>query len=311
MCIAIVNKNSMLPASVFQHSFENNPDGCGMAYIDGKKMVVEKELSSWQSMYQKYVEARQSTSKPILLHFRIGTSGIKDERNIHPFLINNNLSLIHNGMISYNSIDEDFSDTWHFTELLKSLKNPNNLLNSNSLEFQMLSAFTKGSKIALLHTNGNFSILNEDAGKWVDDTWYSNETYKECSYFNVGGKQVSKKSYFDDEPYNYKKTSFYSLGFVLADLETWKTELLDEDDIEWYIPDSVKLFNFLSYPDKMMLLLSLGNIIYTVIDCESAEDALTHLKAITGLYSMEDLYIHLSEWYIELATKSGSIYEAD
>jgi hypothetical protein len=156
MCIAILNKTSLLPIETIKHSFNNNPDGAGLCAIIGGKIVIHKELNSknYKSFYAKYVELRTKTQLPVLLHFRIGTSGIKDERNIHPFLINSKLALIHNGMISYNVINKDFSDTWHFTQLLKSLKNPARLLNSKSLEYQMLSAFTKGSKIALLHVSG-------------------------------------------------------------------------------------------------------------------------------------------------------------
>jgi predicted glutamine amidotransferase len=216
MCIAILNKTSLLPIETIKHSFNNNPDGAGLCAIIGGKIVIHKELNSknYKSFYAKYVELRTKTQLPVLLHFRIGTSGIKDERNIHPFLINSKLALIHNGMISYNVINKDFSDTWHFTQLLKSLKNPARLLNSKSLEYQMLSAFTKGSKIALLHVSGEFSILNETAGKWHDDTWYSNETYKACDYRNIGGRVVYNSRNNSRDIWGYDDSGYYGYGYT-------------------------------------------------------------------------------------------------
>lgn len=285
MCIAIVNKYSVLPLETFKNSFENNPDGAGIAYVGNKGIEVIKEMADYKKLYDKYVEIRQETDMPILIHFRIGTSGIKDERNVHPFLVSNSLALIHNGMIDYNIVNKDYSDTWHFTELIKSLKNADRVLNSDSIEFQMLSAFTRGSKVAFLHDSGQFSIINESAGHWAGDTWYSNKTYMECDYFNVGGKKVYKYDGLFDESENE-----FSV-FNKHDLDDWHLNVLSEYELEAYMPYDEATFNTLDYSNKTMYLLSLHTVLYNNIDTsKTATMAIEDVRAHIGKRSYKDMF---------------------
>lgn len=287
MCIAIVNKSEFLAESVFENSFENNPDGCGMAYVmDGKVRIIHN-LHSWKSLYDEYALIRPKTKYPIMIHFRIGTSGIKDERNIHPFMINSDMALIHNGMISYNSIYEDKSDTWHFVEFLKSLKSPKNLLNPDSIEFNSISALTSGSKLCILHNSGRFSILNESAGTWDGDSWYSNNTYKYGLY--------NPKDWNSGWNYNYDD-DLDTIGFVFDDLKEWhKNVILDSDVYDLCI--SLKSFKKLTYAQKSMYVLSIGNSIYDMDYKVTAYKAVSALQALNGVKNMEELFPLLVDNY--------------
>jgi hypothetical protein len=291
MCIAILNKNSVLPIETIKNSFENNPDGAGLCAIIDGKLTYHKELNpkNYKGFYKIYAYYRSLTDLPMLLHFRIGTSGIKDERNIHPFPINRNMALIHNGMLSYNVINKDFSDTWHFTQLLKSLKSPARLLNKNSIEYQMFSAFSKGSKIALLHTSGEFSIMNENSGKWDADNWYSNETYRACDYRNVGGKIVwnnsLNRSYNSLAGYGYDDYGYYGYGYSkslnplpieIKPLNCYGLNPLDKKD-----------FDALNLTERQKLVISIWKDFSNVA---SAKSYTTVIADVCKYYTCESLY---------------------
>lgn len=291
MCIAIVNKHSLLTEDIFKNSFDNNPDGAGMAFINKGKISVIKEMKSYLNLYNKYVKVRQNNELPILIHFRIGTSGIKDKRNVHPFMINKDMCLIHNGMIDYQIINKDYSDTWHFTQLLKSLKSPERLLNTSSIENAMFEAFTTGSKVAFLHSSGQFSILNEESGMWVGDTWFSNDTYKECDYYNYGGKVIYKSLY------DYEEKEYSSL-WKYEDLLKWKDNLIDAYSLFELLPESSIDFDSNNYVTKVMYILSLSYCIYGDFFEGKSYQAIEEVRKLTGATTFIEMYDHLYELFV-------------
>lgn len=290
MCIAILNKSSMLEESVFENSFDNNPDGCGMAYVIHGKVHVIHNLTSWKTLYEEYQQVRPLTKHPIMIHFRIGTSGAKDERNLHPFMVTKDLALIHNGMVSYSPIDKERSDTWHFVEFLKTLKNPHNLLYSQSVESQMIGAVTTGSKLCFLHKDGSYNIINEKAGSWMDDTWYSNKTYEACTY-----------SRFYDTGWDYRsawktKDTALDLGYTFEDLKDWPSQIASEDNIYDVLMDS-KDFSKMAYCDKVIATLSIANAIYDIDTSIPAHKAITSLQTLNNVSTMDALYSELIKDY--------------
>jgi predicted glutamine amidotransferase len=287
MCIAIVNKSSMLEESIFENSFENNPDGCGMAYVMKGKIKMIHNMTSWKSLYEHYQLIRPVTKHPILIHFRIGTSGIKDERNLHPFMVTDDMALIHNGIVPYSVIEKDKSDTWHFVQFLKSLKNPHSLLNKNSTEFNMVSAITIGSKICLLHKDGSFNIINEPAGTWNDDTWFSNRTYESCSYTRFD---------WDWKPSWKGNSEPIDLGYTFKDLSDWPAKIDDIDDIyDNYMDESD--FKKMTYANKVMAVLTIGNALYDIDATINAHKAVLSLQVLNSVTTIDDLYSELIKDY--------------
>ena len=206
MCIAILNKSTLLEKEVFINSFENNPDGIGIAYSDGKQIQTVKRMDKPEELYNFYCKVRAKIDTPIMIHARIGTSGGKTLKNVHPFKVNKDLALMHNGVISYPLIHKDESDTLHFVRFVQALKDPETVLNEASLEYGFLEDLIGfGSKFIFLHTDGRYSIINESKGHWDDDndTWYSNDAYKECNYVWYGNHKVYKGSYYADSDYQF------------------------------------------------------------------------------------------------------------
>ena len=182
MCIAVVNKTSLISLETFKTMFENNPDGIGFSYADGKKVHIFKTLKDVDSLYKSYETERLRNKSTFLIHSRIKTHGATDLSNCHPFFITDKMSLIHNGMVDAPLILKGKSDTFHLVEFLKSLKTPENLFNPISIEAAWLSTLSEGSKVCILHADGRYAIFGESLGHWAGDNWFSNKSYEESTF---------------------------------------------------------------------------------------------------------------------------------
>lgn len=196
MCIAILNKKeATLKRELLKNCWDNNGDGAGLLYIDNKKqMKTFKELKSFEVFYQEYSRVKKSYGKRnIVIHFRISTHGKIDETNCHPFLVNDNLGFVHNGMIYDVPTSKDYSDTYMFNETI--LKNFTEAFEYNEIILDMLESFIGGSKLVFLNTNNDYAIVNEKAGHWANGCWFSNGSYKHVSnYIDYGGTKVYRGS---------------------------------------------------------------------------------------------------------------------
>ncbi len=123
MCIAILNtkKAGRLPSEQIKNSCDNNDMGSGLLWNENGKLSVFKTYK-YDEYISKYNELRDDKKiGNIVLHFRIATSGVFGEHNLHPFLLNEDLGFVHNGVISGLG-NKDFSDTYEFNDMLKKFK---------------------------------------------------------------------------------------------------------------------------------------------------------------------------------------------
>lgn len=241
MCIAILNtkKAGRLPKKQIQNSWDNNDMGAGLLWNKAGKLSVFKTYD-YEDYIEKYNELRDDKSiGNIVLHFRIATSGYNGEHNLHPFLTNDGLGFVHNGVIKGLG-NKSFSDTYEFNDMLK--KFSHNFLTCDMTKY-FISEYIGYSKLVFLDNKDKYTIINEELGKWTSGNWYSNDSYKEYKpYVYYGNQKVAKgtdvtaKYSFDDgiddiwdnlgnAPSNTKDT--------FADEE----ELYDEWDIYEYLCD--------------------------------------------------------------------------
>lgn len=194
MCIAIMNpSNVTLKKEILQNCWENNTHGAGMLYIESGKLKTFKEMNNFDTFYEKYLSIKKnkkSKKNKVVLHFRISTHGKINEENCHPFLVNESLGFVHNGIIYDVQTTENHSDTFMFNETyLQSF--PSNFLESWQM-CDMIEKFIGNSKLVFLDNENNDTILNEDMGVWDMGCWFSNTTYKSSKWMDVGGQRVLK-----------------------------------------------------------------------------------------------------------------------
>ena len=69
----------------------------GLCMLKINNYIVKKGYFTFKEFYKEY---KPHGDKQVLIHFRIKTHGPIDKNNCHPFLVNNSLGFIHNGIIT-------------------------------------------------------------------------------------------------------------------------------------------------------------------------------------------------------------------
>lgn len=177
MCLIIFSpdfQKSRIDPEDLQRAFKVNDDGAGMAYIKNGNLITDKPYFKWKHFKKAYDRATENLKGPLLVHFRLSTSGVLNRENAHPFTIQRNkLVMAHNGIFSELSYDKSkISDTVRFVNIIKKLdwKYPYNADQQKLLEI----ACGGYNKLVFLDNNSDYVIINEDAGVWKGNCWYSN-----------------------------------------------------------------------------------------------------------------------------------------
>ena len=186
MCIAILNTKGKLSKETIKNSFDNNEMGAGLLWNANGELKTFKTYK-FNALLQKYNELRNNANTgKIVLHFRIATSGVNGKENLHPFVTNDNLGFVHNGVIS-NLGNVKHSDTYQFNDILKGFKHE--FLNCATSRLFIQNFIGKGSKLVFLDNKGTHTIINETAGHWDKgkQNWFSNDSYKTVNNYKWYG----------------------------------------------------------------------------------------------------------------------------
>ena len=200
MCIiAIQPKGIVIDEYTLRNCWENNNDGAGIMYSINGEVHVHKELNSFKKFmkFKKYVD---SLNVNCVIHFRISTSGKIDKNNIHPFKVNDDLFFCHNGILDIDvPIDSLINDTQIYNNgILKNL--PIGFEQNEGIRNLIQYSIGSKNKFVFLNSEGEFFILNENAGCWDEGAWYSNNTYQysySSNYYTPKSKGFKKL--YDDE----------------------------------------------------------------------------------------------------------------
>lgn len=179
MCVAIVAPMGHRVQNLKLYAgWTRNKDGAGFAYVDNGKVVISKGYMTYNAFEKAYsaAYAQFGETSAFLVHMRIRSAGDLNAANTHPFPVAGG-ALIHNGTLFQPTGDkigpsnDRWSDTRGFaSELHDKLTLENARLAKESLE-KLIGNY---NKIAMLYDSGDYVILNETGGEWVEDIWYSN-----------------------------------------------------------------------------------------------------------------------------------------
>lgn len=157
---------------------ENNSHGCGLARLDGDRIVVKKGMWTPEKFADIYEEERAKGGK-MIIHARIATQGTKTEDNCHPFWISNkdqgdplDVVLFHNGHISdAPDWDKQMSDTANFAVLLSGLlKGQPSLIDSPIFDHVIETYIGRSNKVVLFDSRGTVRIFNRSQGYMLGKT---------------------------------------------------------------------------------------------------------------------------------------------
>jgi len=176
MCLAIAHPCGVtVPADHFREAFSSNSDGAGFAYWDGSSVVIKKGFFKVKKLIKAYM--KEAAGKPCLVHFRWATHGNINVNNCHPFRLSSGAAAIHNGVLDYTSTVEK-SDTSHFCDEILSPLLAVLPADSPAVRHLVEETIGSGNKIAVLSNGGEIVIYNEKRGHWLNEAWYSNDSYK-------------------------------------------------------------------------------------------------------------------------------------
>ena len=218
MCIIAIKPphHKMIDESIIETMFQNNPDGSGYMYSYNNKVHIEKGFMTLKELLNSLDSLKKKVNIeeiPLILHFRISTSGKTDGATCHPFPITSdlnalrkthvitNLGMAHNGVIyDFEEKKSIYSDTQLFVNKCVSYLydiNPK-FLHDDRTE-KMLEPIINGSRLAFLDRHGNIYRY----GDWCenDGIFYSNEGYIPWTsrYYHYDSNYYDNYYYGDDE----------------------------------------------------------------------------------------------------------------
>jgi len=236
MClIAIGNpgtdKYSEFFMAALKAGFESNSHGAGFAYtrVDDvifKTVHLNKGFMTWSSFERAYLGANLNPADTVMVHFRIGTSGLRNGANTHPFNLTEttcsidlqgpvgltNAVLMHNGVLSQFVAETSVhSDTYNFCRDFMGKKNIVDLLKKLSEEefMAMFQKYISHNKLSILFPDGTLKLINSSG--FHDCQGYSFSNYS----YNRGNRipayvppEVDTYSAYEEGKYweNYPKT---------------------------------------------------------------------------------------------------------
>lgn len=174
MCVIVaIPPKAYLTKEIARRNWQINDDGGGFAYIKDGEFVIEKYME-WTPFWSAFERARSDNrDTAFIVHMRIATHGSVCLDNVHPFLSPDGSHVIaHNGVIKHVPDDPTRSDTRVFVEDVIPELGPK--WYTKPFLASMVEDWIGWSKLTILDEEGLW-VLNEDAGAWHEDMWFSNE----------------------------------------------------------------------------------------------------------------------------------------
>jgi predicted glutamine amidotransferase len=219
-------------AKFIASGMRSNSEGSGFMYRKhgDSKIHVHKGFFSIQQLTDAIKELSLKVDDELVIHHRIGTSGLVSKENCHPFIIapehsqivNTNCvtehpALVHNGIFrglsSFMDKNPDFSDTYAFTRYI-AFQNIGTLKYTPEAFTGKFNTMLSWSKICVLYPDKTMQFLGEG---WITDQFgykHSNQGYANYHHVDVGG--VTKSSSCSSLPVK-KKDPMNSLVNIIND----------------------------------------------------------------------------------------------
>jgi hypothetical protein len=185
MCITLIKKASGAPISkdILYRCFDRNPHGAGLAFASNNKITLVKGFFRPEDLWDYYKKMPQDVVT--LMHFRFASTGTIDPKNCHPWRIDKEHVMVHNGTVwDFWSEKSEISDTGRFVHmLLQPLFKKDKFFWRRKVGQYLLNKVLWPGKMIILRNNGDYVIFNEQAGEWHEGSWFSNDGYKDESVY--------------------------------------------------------------------------------------------------------------------------------
>jgi len=178
MCLIIDQpRGHILTPYDVREIYRRNKDGFGVMWAEGGKVHTRRYLPRNEeqavALYQRHA------GRECVLHWRMATHGKVTLENVHPFMVSDDIAMVHNGVLwGYGSKDE--SDTREFvrTELAPLLAGNETWLQEPDL-IEWIESAIVGSAMVFVRSDGRVERMG-NAGLEHNGAWYSNTYAWDC-----------------------------------------------------------------------------------------------------------------------------------
>ena len=179
MCIILTCDANRRPTEdVLRTCWTANPDGAGFAYATGEAVEISKGYMTYEDFHTALVTV--SEGAPLIIHFRIGTSGGYGPEVTHPYPITRDLcalhaldvtcpvAIAHNGILPYDSDDaRGISDTVAYVQRVVSRLSRQRVVRehgglcASKKARRALRRTSQGSRLALIDAAGHILRIGD------------------------------------------------------------------------------------------------------------------------------------------------------
>lgn len=192
MCVIIYKpKDKIVTPDILKACDSANSDGIGFMYSYKGHLKVKRNygFSDFMCQYEEALEGEAKNS-PIVLHFRLGTSGERGITNVHPFRVNSNYGFCHNGMFSGLGTDVKWCDTALFAKKYLD-KLPLDFAKNESILNLVTEAVGYTNKVVLMDNNGAVYMIGGKNWYKEDGLIFSNNYWKRWMFKDTWGYCMS------------------------------------------------------------------------------------------------------------------------
>lgn len=193
MCIILSCRPGARPTDeVVEECWLNNPDGAGIMYPEGGMVVGHKGLMTLGALREAMSSVPEDA--PLVVHFRIGTSGGLTPEVTHPYPVSRELSALHatdweaplgiahNGVLLDMPTDEanGMSDTVAYVRDVVwplSRRKHGNLTHSSKAK-AVLKRTSEGSRLAVMGSDGSVTLTGAGWNSVAKGIQASNGTWR-------------------------------------------------------------------------------------------------------------------------------------
>lgn len=180
---------------------DRNPDGFGWALVAGDTILTGHHMLDDKAVEEFCTARAEHPDGPALFHSRIGTAGLNNRDNTHPFFLrgdpDSGMVLAHNGILpaffqpSKGDLRSDtriFAEDFLRAELDWGAKRHRvaGALDAPAFRRYLRKTILATDKMAFLTIDPRYRkrlyILNADLGSWDKGVWWSNSSYKPFRY---------------------------------------------------------------------------------------------------------------------------------
>ena len=152
MCVIIYKpKGVILEPELLVNAWNENPDGAGFSYwCTANRWITLKGLMEFEDFFSSYSPHQE---KELVIHFRIATHGVVNEKNTHPFQDEERDPILyHNGVIGHFGSDKASDTAEFYHSVLKHVP-------SSLARVKLLQSLTHHGKFALLEPTGAIRLV--------------------------------------------------------------------------------------------------------------------------------------------------------